>query len=108
MAASGRWERMGPRSGLLLVVDGQIHPRFEENGGSRHVRNGVCVDGDGTVVFAMSRGLVSLGSFARVFRDRLECPNALFLDGTISALHDGRSYLIGGEYPAGPIVWVGG
>ena len=107
-AASGRIVRIATQSGPMLVIDGRIHSRFEKNGESRHVRNGVGVRGDGTVVFAISRGPVSLGSFARLFRDGLKCPNALFLDGTISALHDGKNYLIGGEYPAGPIVWVGG
>lgn len=106
-AASGRRVRIATQSGPMLVIDGGIHPRFEENGESRHVRNGVGVREDGTVVFAISKGPVSLGSFARLFRDGLACPNALFLDGTISALHDGKTYLIGGEYPAGPMVWVG-
>lgn len=98
--------RFATQSGPMLVVDGAIHPRFEPNGESRHVRNGVGVNGEKAAVFAISHSPVSLGSFARLFRDALGCNNALFFDGTVSALHDGEKYIIGGEYPAGPIVVV--
>ena len=94
------------QSGPMLVIDGAIHPRFEENGSSRYIRNGVGVRADGTVVLAISRSPVSLGSFARLFRDRLSCPNALFLDGAISSLSDGERMLIGGKDPVGPILAV--
>jgi uncharacterized protein YigE (DUF2233 family) len=90
----------------MLVIDGEIHPRFEPEGKSRYVRNGVGARDEYTVVFAISRSPVSLGSFARLFRDGLHCTNALFFDGAISALHDGKHYLIGGDYPAGPMVTV--
>ncbi|MCV3209787.1 phosphodiester glycosidase family protein [Mesorhizobium sp. YC-39] len=94
------------QSGPILVIDGRLHPRFEENGVSRYIRNGVGVrDGD-TVVLAISRSEVSLGSFARLFRDALHCPNALFFDGVVSALSNGDRMLVGGKYPAGPIVAV--
>jgi uncharacterized protein YigE (DUF2233 family) len=98
--------RVATQSGPMLVIDGEVHPRFEQNGASRYIRNGVGVCADGLVVFAISRSEVSLGSFARLFRDGLACPNALFFDGAISALHDGTRYVIGGEYPAGPMMAV--
>lgn len=94
------------QSGPMLVIDGRVHPRFEANGTSRHVRNGAGVrDGD-TVVLAISRSQVSLGSFARLFRDALHCPNALFFDGVVSALSNGERMIVGGKYPAGPIIAV--
>ena len=105
-AASGIKPKLATQSGPMLVIDGKIHPRFEENGTSRHIRNGVGSDGGRRAVFAISRGPVSLGSFARLFRDGLGCRNALFFDGTVSALHDGRKYLVGGKYPAGPMLAV--
>jgi uncharacterized protein YigE (DUF2233 family) len=96
------------QSGPMLVIDGALHPRFEPNGSSRYIRNGVGVrDGD-TVVLAISRSEVSLGSFARLFRDALACPNALFLDGAVSALSNGDRMIVGGRYPAGPIIAVSG
>jgi uncharacterized protein YigE (DUF2233 family) len=47
----------------------------------RSARNGVGVRADGKVIFAISQGEVSFDAFARLFRDGLNCPNALFLDG---------------------------
>ncbi|UVK37233.1 phosphodiester glycosidase family protein [Mesorhizobium sp. AR10] len=94
------------QSGPMLVIDGQLHPRFEPNGTSRYIRNGVGVRDENTVVLAISRSEVSLGSFARLFRDALNCPNALFLDGAVSALSNGERMLVGGNYPAGPIIAV--
>jgi uncharacterized protein YigE (DUF2233 family) len=94
------------QSGPMLVIDGALHPRFEQNGTSRYIRNGVGVRDGHTVVLAISRSQVSLGSFARLFRDALSCPNALFLDGVVSALSDGDRMIIGGKYPAGPIIAV--
>jgi uncharacterized protein YigE (DUF2233 family) len=94
------------QSGPLLAIGGRLHPKFDENGKSRHVRNGVGIRSDGTVVFAISLSEVSLGSFARLFRDGLGCPDALYLDGVVSALSNGAGTIIGGKYPAGPIVAV--
>ncbi len=94
------------QSGPMLVIDGAIHPAFAENGESRYVRNGVGVRADGRVVFAISRGTVSLGRFARLFRDALSCPDALYLDGFVSALASDDAVVAGGGHPAGPIVAV--
>jgi uncharacterized protein YigE (DUF2233 family) len=105
-AAAGIKPKLATQSGPMLVINGKIHPRFEENGTSRHIRNGVGANGDKRAVFAISYSPVSLGSFARLFRDELGVRNALFFDGTVSALHDGRKYLVGGQYPAGPMIAV--
>ncbi|RUU29848.1 phosphodiester glycosidase family protein [Mesorhizobium sp. M6A.T.Ce.TU.016.01.1.1] len=94
------------QSGPMLVIDGRPHPRFEANGTSRHIRNGVGVRDENTMVLAISRSQVSLGSFARLFRDELDCPNALFFDGVVSALSNGERMIVGGSYPAGPIIAV--
>ncbi|MFC3322812.1 phosphodiester glycosidase family protein [Mesorhizobium cantuariense] len=94
------------QSGPMPVIDGQSHPRFEKSGTSRYTRNGVGVrDGD-IVVLAISRSQVSLGSFACPFRDALNYPNALFLDGAVSALSNGQRMLVGGNYPARTIIAV--
>jgi uncharacterized protein YigE (DUF2233 family) len=105
-AAAAVSPRIATQSGPMLVIDGNIHPMFEPDGESRFIRNGVGVRDPHTVLFAVSRTPVSLGSFARLFRDELGCPNALFFDGAVSALHDGKKYLIGGDSPAGPIVAI--
>ncbi|MGE0281805.1 MAG: phosphodiester glycosidase family protein [Rhizobiaceae bacterium] len=94
------------QSGPMLVIDGNIHPRFEPDGQSRYIRNGVGVDETGRAVFAISRGEVSLGKFARLYREVLGCRNALFFDGAVSALYDGKRHIVGGKFPVGPSVAV--
>ncbi|MDQ6433107.1 phosphodiester glycosidase family protein [Mesorhizobium sp. LHD-90] len=98
--------RFATQSGPMLVIDGQVHPKFLPDGTSKFTRNGVGVRDPDTVVLAISLSEVSLGSFARLFRDELRCPNALFLDGAISTLSNGERTLLGGDYPVGPILSV--
>jgi uncharacterized protein YigE (DUF2233 family) len=69
------------QSGPMLVIDAAIHPAFIVNSTDRKPRNGVGVSGPTKVHFAISAGRVSFYEFARFFRDRLGCDNALFLDG---------------------------
>ncbi len=75
------------QSGPMLVIDGDLHPRFMPDSTSRKFRNGVGVADDGTTYFAISNNSVNFHSFARLFRDSLNTPNALFIDGTISRLY---------------------
>jgi uncharacterized protein YigE (DUF2233 family) len=72
---------LATQSGPLLVIDGRLHPRFHQDSNSLKFRDGVGVRADGEVIFAISQKAVSFDTFARVFRDALKCPNALFLDG---------------------------
>ena len=69
------------QSGPLLVVDGAIHPAFIVGSSDRKQRNGVGVSSSTEVHFAISEAGVNFHDFARFFRDRLGCENALFLDG---------------------------
>lgn len=94
------------QSGPMLVIGGSLHPAFAEDGTSRFVRNGVGVRSDGKVVFAISLTEVSFGRFARLFRDTLACPNALYLDGFVSGLVGEAGMVAGGDYAAGSIIAV--
>lgn len=105
-AASGIRPWLATQSGPMLVIDGAVHPRFLPDGSSRFIRNGVGVTADGAVVLAISRDPVSLGLFARAFRDQFSCPDALFLDGGISAFAANGRMAIGGKEQAGPILAV--
>jgi len=87
-AATVRSPLWATQSGPMLVVRGRLHPRFDRDGPSRLVRNGVGVKDPATAYFAISEEGVSFGRFARLFRDRLGCANALFLDGSVSSLWD--------------------
>jgi uncharacterized protein YigE (DUF2233 family) len=80
--------RWATQSGPMLLIGGKLHPRFDADGPSRLVRNGVGVAGSRTAWFAISEEGVSFGRFARLFRDELGCTDALFLDGTVSSLWD--------------------
>ena len=98
--------KFATQSGPMLVIDGTIHPRFEPDGASRFVRNGVGLTEDRKLIFAISRDPVSFGAFARLFKHEFKCPNALYFDGVVSAFSIGDSIIVGGGYPAGPIVSV--
>jgi uncharacterized protein YigE (DUF2233 family) len=75
------------QSGPMLVYGGDIHPDFNAQSKSLKVRSGVGVRKDGVIVFALSRAPVTFYDFAFLFQSRLKCPNALFLDGEISAFY---------------------
>ncbi len=95
------------QSGPLLVIDGRLHPRFSRKGESRKYRNGVGVRHASSVIFAISEEEVSFGAFARLFRDKLKCSNALFLDGgTVPSLYSPVLQRGGNLLPLGPIVGV--
>ena len=76
------------QSGPMLVVDGDLHPRFLANSTSKFIRNGVGTSADGkTAIFVKSENSVNFHEFARFFRDILQLPQALYFDGKISRLH---------------------
>jgi uncharacterized protein YigE (DUF2233 family) len=76
----------GTQSGPMLLVNGKWHPEVSQNGNSLNIRNAVGIDKKGRAHFVISSTPVSFGRLARFFRDKLNCPNALYLDGTVSAL----------------------
>jgi uncharacterized protein YigE (DUF2233 family) len=84
--AEPRAARWATQSGPMLLIGGELHPRIQEDGPSRYIRNGVGVRDANTAYFVISSGVVSFGRFARFFRDELNCADALFLDGSVSSL----------------------
>ena len=79
---AGRIEaEFATQSGPMLVIDDEIHPAFIVGSSDRKRRNGVGVSGDNQVHFVISEGRVNFYDFARFFREKLGCENALFLDG---------------------------
>lgn len=93
------------QSGPMLVIAGAINPKFNANGPSRYVRNGVGVLDETHVFFAISEEPVSFGVFARFFRDGLRCTDALYLDGSVSRLFV-PSGLSERGVPLGPLIGV--
>jgi uncharacterized protein YigE (DUF2233 family) len=94
------------QSGPMLVLEGHIHPKIMPTGTSEKLRNGVGVRSDGTVVFAISDSPVTFDTFARLFRDALACPNALFLDGSVSSLYAPELARDDELAPLGPIIGI--
>lgn len=80
--------RLATQSGPMLLIDGELHPRFLPDSDSRYIRNGVGVSRDmQTAWFAISDSAVTFHQFARFFRDGLGARNALYFDGAISRLY---------------------
>lgn len=100
--------RDATQSGPMLVIDGNLHPRFLKDSTSRYIRNGVGTTANGRrAIFAISDTPVTFHHFGRLFRDHLSLDNALYLDGNISRVRApdlGRSDI--GFTTLGPIIGV--
>jgi uncharacterized protein YigE (DUF2233 family) len=93
------------QSGPMLVIDGELHPRFLPDSDSRYIRNGVGTSEDGSrAVFAISGRPVTFHEFGRLFRDGLGLPDALYFDGSVSRLHAPALGRDDWGAPMGPIV----
>jgi uncharacterized protein YigE (DUF2233 family) len=97
--------RFATQSGPMLVIDGDLHPKLLPQSDSTYIRNGVGVSADGArAVFAISNDPVNFHAFARLFRDELGLPNALYFDGNISRLYAPELSRHDAGFPMGPIV----
>ncbi|MFH7766557.1 phosphodiester glycosidase family protein [Acinetobacter sp. BSP-28] len=74
------------QSGPMLVIDGQINPRFLKNSDSFKIRNAVGIK-DQTLYFVISRNALSFYQFAQFFKQQLKVQQALYLDGSISSAY---------------------
>jgi uncharacterized protein YigE (DUF2233 family) len=105
--AQGPKAQFATQSGPMMVIDGRIHPKIHSTGASEKIRNGVGVREGALVYFALSEEPVTFHAFARLFRDGLNCPNALFLDGSVSSLYaPNLNRKDDPTLPIGPIVAV--
>ncbi|MFL6840993.1 MAG: phosphodiester glycosidase family protein [Sphingomicrobium sp.] len=96
--------RLSIQSGPMLVIKGKMHTKFDADGASRLMRNGVGVTAGGNAIFVISEDPVSFGKMARFFRDRLKTPDALYFDGVVSSLWDPAAYRMDSHAPLGPII----
>lgn len=96
----------GTQSGPMLVINGALHPDLQDNGPSRHIRNGVGVDPEGRAHFVISEVPISFGRLARYFRDELGVQNALYLDGSVSQLWDPARERMDSGPPIGPLLVI--
>jgi len=105
-AQVGDRPEFGTQSGPMLVIAGKLHPEITQDGPSRAIRNGVGVDKQGRAHFVISESPLSFGKLARFYRDVLKTPNALYLDGSVSALWDPASGRMDYRAPIGPMIVV--
>lgn len=84
--ANPRDARLATQSGPMLVVDGAINTRFDAASDSLKWRSGVCAPTPERIEFVVSAAPVSFHDFAGVFRDKLGCRDALYLDGSLSQI----------------------
>lgn len=99
--------RDATQSGPMLVIDGDLHPRFLPDGTSKYIRNGVGTSADGaTAQFVISNDVVNFHDFGVFFRDVLGTPNALYFDGKVSRLHAPALGRSDPGFRLGPIVGV--
>lgn len=97
--------RYASQSGPMLVIDGNLHPLFKPDSDSLNIRNGVGVSADGrSAFFAISNSPVNFARFARLFRDQLGTPNALYFDGSVSRILSPELGRSGAGRSIGPIV----
>ena len=97
---------LATQSGPLLVHHSKIHPRFKPDSDSRLYRNGVGIPSPDTALFVISEAPLNLYEFAAFFRDELHCPDALFLDGTVSSLFAPSLHRADRRIDLGPIIGV--
>ena len=95
---------LATQSGPMLVIDGKLHPKFDPDGESRFIRNGVGIELGGQPLFVISNEVVSFGKLARFFRDGLHARNALYFDGSVSSLWDPASGRQDAGVPLGPMI----
>lgn len=99
--------RHATQSGPMLVIDGELHPRFLPDSTSRYVRNGVATSADGQrAVFVISNGRVTFHEMGSFVRDSLKLPQALYFDGNVSRIYAPSLGRNDKGFLLGPIVGV--
>jgi uncharacterized protein YigE (DUF2233 family) len=82
--------KMATQSGPMLIFDSKINTHFIEKSENRKIRNGVGVNKNGNVFFAISEKEVTFYEFSTFFKEQLNCFQALYLDGEISKIYIGE------------------
>ena len=95
------------QSGPMLVIDGELHPKFLLNSSSRFIRNGVGASQDGQWAhFVITNRSIIFHQFARLFKDHLGLNSALYLDGNASQMYAPLLNRVGHGRSLGPIIGV--
>lgn len=79
--------KFATQSGPMLVSDGVIHQAFTPKSKNIHIRNAVGINQKGEICFVLSEERVCFHDIASLFKEQLNCKNALYLDGFVSKLY---------------------
>lgn len=78
--------KFATQSGPMLVINDSIHPKLTKGSKNLHIRNGVGILPNGSLLFAMSKEKINFYDFATFFKQN-GCKNALYLDGFVSRMY---------------------
>jgi len=79
--------KLATQSGPLLILHGTFNGNFRDGSPNLNIRNGVGVNKKGNVIFIISEDPVNFYEFSELFKDKLSCDNALYLDGVVSQFY---------------------
>ena len=94
------------QSGPLLLLQGEVHPAFNEGSPNRFVRSGVGIISPVEAVFILSEESINFYDFAMAFKDEFDCKNALYLDGAISEIYLPELDKAAGNQPFSSIISI--
>jgi len=98
---------LATQSGPMLVTKGVLNSNFRKGSSNLLVRNGVGINKNGNIVFVTSDDFVNFYEFAELYRDRLDCSNALYLDGVVSQYYSPELHQQPGQtFPLGVFIVV--
>ncbi len=76
--------KLATQSGPMMVINGKFNKAFNEGSSNLNIRNGIGVDENGNIVAVISEDEVNFYEFSALFKEKLKCNNALYLDGVVS------------------------
>ncbi len=79
--------KIATQSGPMLIIDSKINTQFIEKSENRKIRNGVGINKKGEIFFVISEKEVTFYELSSLFKEQLNCVNALYLDGEISRIY---------------------
>lgn len=72
------------QSGPMLLIKGLINSNFKQHSENVNIRNGVGVNTKHNLVFLISIDQVNFYELAELYKEKLDCEYALYLDGFVS------------------------
>jgi uncharacterized protein YigE (DUF2233 family) len=76
--------KLATQSGPMLVTKDVINKNFRKGSANLHIRNGVGINKKGNIIFVTSESFVNFYELSELYRDKLDCSDALYLDGAVS------------------------